>query len=55
MQEGDALILRLHVERAEAWNSLKAAVARGVSDDFVKDVRDQPDPQDRLEIYTMFP
>jgi len=29
-------------------------MARGVSDDFMKDVRDQPDPQDRLE-NTMFP
>lgn len=54
-QEGDALILRPHVERAEAWDSLAAAMARGVSDDFMKDVRDQPDRQDRLEIYTMFP
>ncbi len=41
--------LASHIERAEAWNSLKAAMARGVSDDFMKDVRDQPDPQDRLE------
>ncbi|MBP2614330.1 antitoxin [Agrobacterium pusense] len=54
-QEGDALIFCPHVERAEAWNSLIAAMARGVSDDFMKDVRDQPDRQDRLEIYTMFP
>lgn len=54
-QEGDALILCPHVERAEAWNSLIAAMARGVSDDFMKDVRDQSDRQDRLEIYTMFP
>lgn len=54
-QEGDALILCPHVERAEAWNSLIAAMARGESDDFMKDVRDQSDRQDRLEIYTMFP
>ncbi|PTV71560.1 antitoxin [Agrobacterium pusense] len=54
-QEGDALILRPHVERAEAWNSLVAAMVRGESDVFMKDVRDQSDRQDRLEIYTMFP
>ncbi|KVK54308.1 hypothetical protein L901_18225 [Agrobacterium sp. D14] len=54
-QEGDALILRPHVERGEAWSSLKAAMARGVSDDFMEGGREQPKPQDRPELNTVFP
>lgn len=54
-QEGDALILRPHVERGETWSSLKAAMARGVSDDFMKGGREQPKPQDRPELDTVFP
>ncbi|QTK81718.1 SpoVT/AbrB Domain-Containing Protein [Agrobacterium tumefaciens] len=54
-QEGDALILRPHIERGEAWSSLKAAMARSVSDDFMKEGRDQPKPQDRPAIDTVFP
>ncbi|MDH2092638.1 antitoxin (plasmid) [Rhizobium oryzihabitans] len=53
-QVGDALVLRPHVERGEAWPSLKAAIARGVSDDFMGGGRDEPDPQDRQEIYSVF-
>lgn len=54
-QEGDALVLRPHVERSDAWSSLKAAMARGVSDDFMKGGREQPKPQDRPELDTVFP
>lgn len=54
-QEGDALVLRPHVERGDAWSSLKAAMARGVSDDFMKGGREQPKPQDRPELDTVFP
>ena len=54
-QEGDALILRPHVERGEAWSSLKAAMARGVSDDFMEGAREQPKPHDRPELDTVFP
>ncbi|PYE88236.1 antitoxin [Phyllobacterium leguminum] len=54
-QEGDALILRPHVEAKEAWASLKAALARGMSDDFLADGRQQPEQQDRPEIDAVFP
>ncbi|CDI12241.1 antitoxin VapB [Agrobacterium pusense] len=53
-QEGDALILRPHVERAEAWNSLVAAMVRGESDVFMKDGRDQPGPQHRPKLDAVF-
>lgn len=53
-QEGDALILRPHVETKEAWASLRAALARGVSDDFMADGRKQPDQQDRPELDAVF-
>ena len=54
-QEGDALILRPHVGRSEPWSSLKAALARGMSEDFVEGGREQPKPQDRPELDTVFP
>ncbi|CAK7255752.1 MULTISPECIES: antitoxin [unclassified Shinella] len=54
-QEGDALILRPHVERGESWSSLKAALARGLSEDFLESGREQPDPQDRPEFDAVFP
>ncbi len=53
-QEGDALILRPYVEYDEAWASLKAALARGVSDDFMPDGREQPNEQDRSDLGTVF-
>lgn len=46
-QEGDAIILRPHVEDANPWASLKEAIARGVSDDFFVGGREQPDMQER--------
>ena len=54
-QEGDALILRPHVEASEAWPSLKAALARGMSDDFMSEGREQPDQQDRPGLDAVFP
>ncbi|PST17337.1 AbrB/MazE/SpoVT family DNA-binding domain-containing protein [Mesorhizobium plurifarium] len=54
-QEGDALILRPHVERGETWSSLKAALARGVSEDFTQSGREQSEPQDRPDLDTVFP
>ena len=47
-QEGDALILRPHVENREPWAGLKAVLARGMSEDFFADGRQQPEmPADR--------
>jgi antitoxin VapB len=54
-QEGDALILRPHVEPSEAWSSLKAALARGVSGDFMAEGRDQPGQQHRPGLDSAFP
>jgi antitoxin VapB len=42
-QEGDALILRPHVENREPWAALKAAIARGFSEDFMANGREQPE------------
>jgi antitoxin VapB len=53
-QEGGALILRPHVETKEKWRSLKAALARGMSDDFLSNDREQPKPQDRPELDELF-
>jgi antitoxin VapB len=53
-QEGDALILRPHLDRHEPWSSLKAALARGVSEDFMEGGREQPDPEDRPDLDTVF-
>lgn len=53
-QEGDALILRPHVERREAWASLRAALARGVSEDFITTGRDQPNEQNRPALDEIF-
>ncbi|MCD4662627.1 AbrB/MazE/SpoVT family DNA-binding domain-containing protein [Agrobacterium sp.] len=55
LMSGDALILRPHVERGDAWSSLKAALAQGVGDDFMKGGREQPKPQDRPKLDTVFP
>ncbi|WP_349963451.1 type II toxin-antitoxin system VapB family antitoxin [Rhizobium sp. ZPR3] len=53
-QEGDALILRPHIETKEAWTSLKAALVRGLSDDFMADGRQQPEQQDRPDLDAVF-
>jgi antitoxin VapB len=47
-QEGDALILRPHLETREPWAGLKAVLARGMSKDFFAEGRQQPAmPEDR--------
>lgn len=47
-QEGDALILRPHVEAREPWAGLKSVLARGMSTDFFAEGRHQPAmPEDR--------
>ncbi|SCB49649.1 antitoxin [Rhizobium multihospitium] len=53
-QEGDALILRPHIETKETWMSLKAALARGLSDDFMADGRQEPEQQDRPDLDAVF-
>lgn len=53
-REGDALILRPHTKTDGKWTSLKAALARGVSDDFLSNGREQPTSQDRPELDELF-
>lgn len=43
-REGDAVILRPRQAASTRWASLRAAVARGFSADFLADGRQQPDP-----------
>ena len=53
-READALIVRPHIVRSEAWASLKIARNCGVSDDFLYDGRNQPAGQDRSELDDLF-
>jgi antitoxin VapB len=46
-REGDAVILRPHRGATVPWASLRAAVDRGFSDDFMAEGRQQPDSQSR--------
>ena len=46
-REGDAIILRPHTEQLQKWSSLRSALKRGVSYDFLQDGREQPDDQER--------
>ena len=53
-REGEALILRPHVEPKTAWSSLRAAVQRGVSEDFMAEGRDQPGESDNPALDALF-
>jgi antitoxin VapB len=53
-REGDAVILRARVDHRERWSSLRTALERGVSDDFMSDGRQQPKDQDRPELENLF-
>lgn len=46
-REGDAVILRPHRGATAPWASLRAAIDRGFSEDFLEDGRQQPDDQTR--------
>ena len=52
-REGDAIILRPHPKSKRDWNSLRSALKRGVSDDFLKD-REQPPEQHRTDLDDLF-
>jgi len=54
MREGNSLILRPCIESEEAWSSLRAALDRGVSDDFLENGREQPENQERPDLTTVF-
>lgn len=53
-REGDAIILRPHPETSDHWDSLRSALRRGVSDDFMKDGREQPAADDRADLDEIF-
>ena len=53
-REGDAIILRPHSESKRSWSSLRSALKRGVSEDFMKDGREQPAEQDRSGLDDVF-
>ncbi len=54
-REGGAIILRPRPAAPSAWGSLRAAQARGFSDDFLADGRRQPPEAERAELDTLFP
>lgn len=54
-REGDSLILRPLVRQDERWASLRAAVNRGFSSDFLEHGREQPDEQERPDLDQTFP
>jgi antitoxin VapB len=53
-REGDALILRPRANDRQPWASLRAALARGVSEDFMQEGRQQPDDQSRPDMESAF-
>lgn len=53
-REGDAVILRPRRSGSTRWASLRAAVDRGFSADFMTDGRQQPDDQNRPELDEVF-
>jgi antitoxin VapB len=53
-REGDAVILRPVATKKESWSGLKAALARGMSDDFMANGREQPDMPDNSDLDTLF-
>ena len=54
-REGDALILRPKPATGQRWASLRAAVERGFSEDFVASGREQPAGQQRPGLVQLFP
>lgn len=53
-REGDAVILRSRQGASTRWASLRAALERGFSADFMADGRQQPDTQSRPELDDAF-
>lgn len=54
-REGDAVILRPKPDASRRWASLRVAVERGFSPDFMTDGREQPAEQPRPDLDRVFP
>jgi antitoxin VapB len=54
-REGEAVILRPAQKTRERWSSLRGALDRGLSEDFLRSGRDQPEAEDRPERDTLLP
>lgn len=54
-REGDAVILRPKPDATRRWSSLRAAIERGFSPDFLAEGREQPAEQDRPDLDRAFP
>ena len=53
-REGDAVILRPGADRGVRWASLRSALERGLSDDFLAEGREQPGDQERPGLQDLF-
>lgn len=53
-REGDAVILRPRADRRLRWSSLRAALERGLSEDFMSQGREQPRDQERPGLKDIF-
>lgn len=53
-REGDAIVLRPLSDTSDHWSSLRSALKRGVSDDFMTDGREQPAETDRAALDDIF-
>lgn len=53
-REGDAVILRPKRSATGPWGSLRAAVTRGFSPDFMAEGREQPEEQTRPDLDRAF-
>lgn len=53
-REGDAVILRPRTDHGGRWASLRSALERGLSDDFMAEGREQPEDQERTGLQDLF-
>ncbi|OWV82338.1 VagC [Rhizobium sp. R634] len=53
-REGDAVILRPRADLGMRWASLRSALERGLSDDFLAQGREQPEDQERPDLQALF-
>lgn len=53
-REGEAVILRPRTDQHSRWSSLRAALERGLSEDFMAGGREQPQDQERPDLKDIF-